>query len=214
MFSRNLLSRRSPGERLGCSGARSRFPMRGSSRQLHVRPRNPGWVLNTREGSGFTNLGAGVPDGGSLPTVTFAESDGDPSPGSLRLTVAFTGPCSMRRQGGVRSGTGLSARPFTRGPPGVGPAVACGWECSPADLPTPGGCRRTFCNTDLGSRTTRPIWRRCLAPLTFDVVPRTSVSRPDFHARECGRARDRGGLHRDAAGRGAADGGAPRAPAT
>ena len=51
-----------------------------------------GWVLNKNEGSSFTNLGVGVPDGGSPPTVTFAGSDGDPSPGSLRLTVAFTGP--------------------------------------------------------------------------------------------------------------------------
>ena len=60
-----------------------------------------GWVLNKNEGSSFTNLGVGVSDGGSPPTVTFAGSDGDPSPGSLRLTVAFTGPAQYVAAGVV-----------------------------------------------------------------------------------------------------------------
>jgi hypothetical protein len=51
-----------------------------------------GWELNANGGAGFTNLGAGVPDGESPPSVSFAEGDGDPSAGSLRLTVSFTAP--------------------------------------------------------------------------------------------------------------------------
>jgi hypothetical protein len=49
-----------------------------------------GWLLNDRQDSSDTNLGAVVPDGGSPSTLTFAESDGDPSPGSLSLRATFT----------------------------------------------------------------------------------------------------------------------------
>ncbi len=50
-----------------------------------------GWVLNNWHNPDLTNLGAGVPDGGSSPTLRFDEAAGDPSPGALQLTVAFTG---------------------------------------------------------------------------------------------------------------------------
>ena len=49
-----------------------------------------GWVLNNRDDPDLTNLGAGSPDAGSLPTLSFAGTDGDPSAGALKLTVAFT----------------------------------------------------------------------------------------------------------------------------
>ena len=49
-----------------------------------------GWALNHSDDPNVTNLGAGAPDGGALPTLGFAEADGDPSPGALRLTVSFT----------------------------------------------------------------------------------------------------------------------------
>jgi endoglucanase len=48
-----------------------------------------GWLLD-KYATGPTNLGAGVPDGGSRPTLRFAATEGDPSPGALELMVAFT----------------------------------------------------------------------------------------------------------------------------
>jgi endoglucanase len=51
-----------------------------------------GWVLNNYDDPSITNLGARVPDGGSRPTLGFAATDGDPSPGALALAVAFTAP--------------------------------------------------------------------------------------------------------------------------
>jgi hypothetical protein len=52
-----------------------------------------GWLLNVAPGyTNFANLGVGVPDGGSPATLEFVGSDGDPSPGALRLAVTFTGP--------------------------------------------------------------------------------------------------------------------------
>jgi hypothetical protein len=50
-----------------------------------------GWVLD-KYAQQPTNLGAGVPDGGSGPTLRFADTDGDPVVGTLALTVAFTAP--------------------------------------------------------------------------------------------------------------------------
>jgi endoglucanase len=50
-----------------------------------------GWVVD-RYDPDPTNLGAGVPDGESRPTLRFSSTDGDPSAGALVLTVAFTGP--------------------------------------------------------------------------------------------------------------------------
>ena len=49
-----------------------------------------GWVLNNWDDPDFTNLGAAAPDAGLLPTLRFAETSGDPKPGALQLTLAFT----------------------------------------------------------------------------------------------------------------------------
>jgi hypothetical protein len=51
-----------------------------------------GWALNRWPNPDLNNLGAGVPDGGTRPTLRFAAGDGDPSPGALALTVSFTAP--------------------------------------------------------------------------------------------------------------------------
>jgi len=47
-----------------------------------------GWALGHRDDPNLTNLGAAAPDRGTLPT--FADADGDPSPGALLLTASFT----------------------------------------------------------------------------------------------------------------------------
>jgi endoglucanase len=49
-----------------------------------------GWALNNWNNPNFTNLGAGSPDAGPLPTLGFSGTDGEPSAGALKLTVAFT----------------------------------------------------------------------------------------------------------------------------
>ena len=49
-----------------------------------------GWALNDWDNPDFTNLGAVTPDAGTLPTLRFADTDGDPIAGALKLTVAFT----------------------------------------------------------------------------------------------------------------------------
>ena len=49
-----------------------------------------GWVLNNWDNPDLTNLGAIAPDAGSLPTLRFEGTSGDPKPGALQLTVAFT----------------------------------------------------------------------------------------------------------------------------
>jgi hypothetical protein len=50
-----------------------------------------GWLLD-KYAPQPTNLGAVVPDGGSRPTLRFADADGEPSAGALALTVTFTAP--------------------------------------------------------------------------------------------------------------------------
>lgn len=53
-----------------------------------------GWVVDMYDPDP-TNLGVSVPDGGAppaRPTLRVNGSDGDPSPGALELTVAFTAP--------------------------------------------------------------------------------------------------------------------------
>jgi hypothetical protein len=133
-----------------------------------------GWVLSTHEGSGFTNLGAGVPDGGPPPTVTFAESDGDPSAGSIRLTVSFTGPWQYAAAGVVfgqardLSGKTLHARVRrVSGPAAVRAGfVACGF-------PDPAwGVAGTLCNADVAllsdpAELAEGAW----APLASELVP-------------------------------------------
>jgi hypothetical protein len=49
-----------------------------------------GWVLNSWDNPDLANLGARVPDGGTRPTLRFTDTHGDPNPGALELTVAFT----------------------------------------------------------------------------------------------------------------------------
>jgi hypothetical protein len=96
-----------------------------------------GWVLNKRRETSFKNLGANGPDGVS-PTLTFVESEGDPSPGSLRLTVAFTGPAQFAAAGIVfgqprdLSGKMLHARVRLVSGPAAGAwagLYACGTRC-------------------------------------------------------------------------------------
>jgi hypothetical protein len=48
-----------------------------------------GWALNTFADPNATNLGAGVPDGGTPPTLVFQANEGDPSSGAGSLKVAM-----------------------------------------------------------------------------------------------------------------------------
>ncbi len=50
-----------------------------------------GWTFSTYADSTYTNLAASVPDGGTAPNLTVNSSDGSPNPGSLMITVTFTG---------------------------------------------------------------------------------------------------------------------------
>jgi endoglucanase len=49
-----------------------------------------GWVVNNWDNPDFVNLGARVPDGGSPPMLRFVGNEGDPNPGALEFTLAFT----------------------------------------------------------------------------------------------------------------------------
>lgn len=51
----------------------------------------PAWIPILWADPDLTNLGAGMPDGGSPPTLRFSTSEGDPNAGALELTVGFTG---------------------------------------------------------------------------------------------------------------------------
>jgi hypothetical protein len=77
----------------GCSGTDLKAPVAGKQPINYTFDnKTEGWVLNSSAANpGFANLGAGVPDGASPPTLSFAPMDGDPGPGALRLATAFTG---------------------------------------------------------------------------------------------------------------------------
>jgi hypothetical protein len=66
-----------------------------------------GWALNRWDDPALTNLGARAPDGGARPTLRFADGDGDPSPGALALTVAFTAPDQYAIADVAFGGTGV-----------------------------------------------------------------------------------------------------------
>lgn len=159
----------------GCSQSTRAMPDAGSQPVDYTFDTGrEGWVLNTRQGSNFINLGAGQPDGGSTPTVSFAESDGDPSPGSLRLTVAFTGPGQyvavgvMLGQARDLSGKTLHARVRRVSGPSAGVRAgffACG-SFDPA-----WGAVGTSC-TDLAAQSEGvELVEGAWTPLAADVVP-------------------------------------------
>jgi hypothetical protein len=84
----------------GCTGGNGAAPDAGEQPINYTFDHGTeGWVLNKREGTSATNLGLGVPDGASPPSVSFSETDGEPSPGSLRLTVTFTAPWQLAAAG-------------------------------------------------------------------------------------------------------------------
>jgi hypothetical protein len=140
-----------------------------------------GWVLNRRGGTNYANLGAGVPDGGSPPMVSFAVSDGDPSPGSLRLTVAFTGPRQYAAAGVILgqprdlAGKTLHARVRRVSGPAAGVGAgfyACGFP-DPAWNATGTFCADLAMQIDVGELADG-AW----APLASDVVPASFAGIP------------------------------------
>jgi hypothetical protein len=176
MFARNLLiATLGLASVWGCSGSTLAVPDAGEQPVKYMFDTGTeGWELNRREGTSFTNLAVGFPDGGSPPTVSFAESDGDPSPGSLRLTVAFTGPWQYAAAGVVfgqardLSGKTLHARVRRVSGPAAG--VRAGFfACGFAD---PGwAAAGTFC-TDLPVQNdAAELAEGAWAPLASDVVP-------------------------------------------
>jgi hypothetical protein len=124
-----------------------------------------GWVLNARGDTSYTNLGAGVPDGGSPSMLTFEESDGDPSPGSVRLTATFTAPWQYAAAAVVfgqprdLSGKTLHARVRLVSGPAAGLLVGI-YVCS--DAPPPCTWGGTIDVAELAGGA----WAR----LSFDVV--------------------------------------------
>jgi hypothetical protein len=157
----------------GCTGGSGAVPNGGKQAVNYTFDTGTeGWVVNKRASD--ANLGAGVPDGGSLPTVSFAESDGDPSPGSLRLTVAFTGLWQYAAAGVVfgqardLSGKTLHARVRLVSGSAAGVWVgfyACG-------VPDPGsGTAGPLCGELAARIDMAQLAKGAWAPLASDVVP-------------------------------------------
>jgi hypothetical protein len=158
----------------GCTGGGGAVPDAGEQPVNYTFDHGTdGWVLNKREGTSYANLGAGVPDGGSPPTVSFAVSDGDPSPGSLRLTLAFTGPWQYAAAGVVLgqardlSGKTLHARVRRVS----GPAAGVGAGFYACGFPDPAWGTAGMVCADLAmqigvSELAEGAW----APLASDVV--------------------------------------------
>ncbi|MDB4980549.1 MAG: hypothetical protein JWM82_1301 [Myxococcales bacterium] len=158
----------------GCTGGNAAVPDAGELPVTYTFDHGTeGWALNEREGSGFTNLGAGVQDGGSPPTVSFAGSDGDPNPGSLRLTLAFTAPSQYAAaevvfgQARDLSDKTLHARVRLVSGPAAGVWVGL-YACSPGDLATNGAAPGCAAGTAIdAAELAGPAWAR----LAFVVVP-------------------------------------------